>query len=336
MKSHARAALAAFCLITGSAMSTNAQSPLPAPGFHHLALNSVDPEKAIDFYTKVIPSTSRVMWGGQPALSSPNNVLILFNKVASAPTIEPQSALWHFGWHFLDLRATNARIKALPDVKLYPMFSGVGEGMVELSADTYPGTGGVLGLTKTQIAEAQARNDPPGGRPSGFGYMRGPDNVIIEYRGALPQERFDHVHMWQDEVFCAQLWYQKHLNAPALPGRGPGGALTEDNCKVARGPDRTFPAFPKEGMFRTPSAAVVFGDVNLTWYANQGDKPLAPSRGQLYDHIGLSVKDLDAWTAKLRGEGVKFLDGGPVKFGDTRALFIEGPSREALALVEVK
>jgi len=35
--------------------------------------------------------------------------------------------------------------------------------------------------------------------------------------------------------------------------------------------------------------------------------PLAPTRGQLYDHIGLSVADLDAWMAKLRGEHVKFL-----------------------------
>ena len=47
------------------------------------------------------------------------------------------------------------------------------------------------------------------------------------------------------------------------------------------------------------------------------------------------VRDLDGWTAKLRGEGVTFLNGGPEKFGDTRALFIEGPSREALELVEV-
>ena len=146
----------------------------------------------------------------------------------------------------------------------------------------------------------------------------------------------NHVHMWQDDVFCAQLWYQKHLNAPAVQGRAPAQPLTEANCRTARGRDRTWPAFDPRGMFRTPTAAVMFDDVMLTWYANQGDRPLAPSRGQLYDHIGLSVRDLDGWTAKLRGEGVTFLNGGPEKFGDTRALFIEGPSREALALVELK
>ena len=45
--------------------------------------------------------------------------------------------------------------------------------------------------------------------------------------------------------------------------------------------------------------------------------------------------NLDAWVARLRGEGVKFLEQ-PYKLGDTRAVMIEGPSREALELVEVK
>ena len=88
-------------------------------------------------------------------------------------------------------------------------------------------------------------------------------------------------------------------------------------------------------MFRSPRAGVEFGDVVLTWYMNQGNEPLASSRGQMQDHIGLSVTDLDAWVEKLRGEGVVFLEG-PYELGDTRAAMIEGPSREAIELVEVK
>ena len=67
----------------------------------------------------------------------------------------------------------------------------------------------------------------------------------------------------------------------------------------------------------------------------QGTEPLAPTRGHLYDHLALSVGDLDAWIAKLRGEGVPFLEE-PYKLGATRAVMIEGPSREALELVEVR
>jgi 4-hydroxyphenylpyruvate dioxygenase-like putative hemolysin len=88
-------------------------------------------------------------------------------------------------------------------------------------------------------------------------------------------------------------------------------------------------------MFRTPRAGVEFGDVVLTWYANQGERPLASSRGQLQDHIALSVADLDAWADKLRAEGVKMLEQ-PYQLGASRALMIEGPSREALELVEVR
>jgi 4-hydroxyphenylpyruvate dioxygenase-like putative hemolysin len=88
-------------------------------------------------------------------------------------------------------------------------------------------------------------------------------------------------------------------------------------------------------MFRDPRAGVTFGDVVLTWYANQWDAPLVPSRGQLQDHIAFSVFDIDAWVAKLRDEGVTFLEQ-PYRLGDTRAVMIEGPSREALELVEVK
>jgi hypothetical protein len=49
----------------------------------------------------------------------------------------------------------------------------------------------------------------------------------------------------------------------------------------------------------------------------------------------LGIGNLDACVGKLRAENVKFLEQ-PYKLGDTRAVTIEGPSREALELVEVK
>src|SRR5207244_2460615 len=127
--------------------------------------------------------------------------------------------------------------------------------------------------------------------------------------------RMNHVHMYQEDPFCAQFWYQKHLNAPIFAGRTPPAGVTEANCKVARAADRTWPALEKEGTYRVPTAGAIFGDVALPWYASQDDKPLVSSRGHVSDHIALSVADLDAWVAKLRGEGVKFL-AEPYKLGD--------------------
>jgi catechol 2,3-dioxygenase-like lactoylglutathione lyase family enzyme len=306
---------------------------LPAPGFHHLHLNSVDPDAAIDFYVRQFPASAKTRWGGLPALSAPNNVLVLFTRVATAPPTAPQSAIWHFGWHVTDTRASLESYKARPDVTLLPLYTTEAGGSVLVSSDTWPSTGRTPGLTKAQIAEAQANGVQPT-RIGGFGYMEGPDHALVEYAGNHPAERFNHVHMFHDDPFCAQLWYQTHLNAPVFAGRTSETPLTETTCSVPRGPDRSWPALERSGMFRAPSAAVVFGDVAMPWYMRQGDEPLVSTRGHLYDHIALSVSDLDAWVAKLHAEGVRFLEE-PHRLGDTRAVMIEGPSREALELVEV-
>jgi catechol 2,3-dioxygenase-like lactoylglutathione lyase family enzyme len=307
---------------------------LPTPGFHHLHLNSVNPDAAIDFYVRQFPSTAKANWGGLPALDSPNSVLVLFTKVDTPPAIEPQTAIWHFGWHVTDIRRNLETYRSRREVKLLPLYTTDEGGSVQISSDTWPATAGTLGLTKAQIADAKAKGVKPAGG-DGFAYMEGPDRAIVEYQGNLPAERFNHVHLFQDDPFCAQLWYQKHLNAPVMQGRTSPTPMTETNCKVERGADRTWPALNRDGMFRTPRAAVMFGDVALTWYARQGDQPLADTRGHLVDHIAFSVADLDAWIAKLRGEGVTFLEQ-PYKLGDARAVMIEGPSREALELVEIR
>ena len=290
---------------------------LPAPRFHHLHLRSPDPGAAIEFYTRQFPSTSRGSWGGFPALLSPNNVMLLFDEVQAPAPGEPQSAIWHFD--------------ARPEVQALPLYTGVDDGHVLLSSDTWFRTGDLLGVTGTRIAELRAAGTPPPGGP-GFAYFRGPDGAVFEIAGDYPQERFNHVHMWQEDPLCAQLWYQKHFGVPPRASFGEI-SVTESNCKVPRTAERTFPALNREGMYRAPRAGVTFGDVDVMWYPNQGDAPLAPSSGQLQDHLALSVGDLDAWVAKLTGEGVTFLSQ-VYALGNTRAVMIEGPSRESLELVE--
>jgi hypothetical protein len=82
-------------------------------------------------------------------LRSPNNVWVLFNRIAAPPATQPQTAFWHFGWHVTDVRATLDRYLK-QNITLVPLYTGSGEGTgtVFVSSDTYPGTGGVLGLTR--------------------------------------------------------------------------------------------------------------------------------------------------------------------------------------------
>lgn len=305
---------------------------LPTPAFHHLHLNSVDPDAAIGFYKHQFPSTSAGMWGGHKALLSPNNVMILFNKVATPPALSPPSAIWHFGWHVTDVRRNIAAYQTRPEVALRPLYTTDEGGYVLINSDTWPAPkGSAPGLTRAQIEQAKAAHVRPIGG-GGFAYMDGPEGALVEYVGDFPAEHFDHVHLWQEDPFAALDWYQTHLNAPVRAGFTPP---TAEERKLKRGPDKSWPSLTQDGMYRDPRAGVVFGDVVLTWYGNQWDKPLVPSRGQLQDHFAFAVADLDAWEAKLRGEGVTFLE--PIgKLGDTRAFMIEGPSREAIEIVEVK
>lgn len=324
-----------LALTAAIGLRTGAQSPAPllTPGFHHLHLNSVNPDAAIDFYTKAFPSTSKGTFAGKPALKSSNNVWVLFNKVDAPPATEPQTAFWHFGWHVIDVHKSRDMYvqRGLP---LLPLYTEEVGGTVFTSADTWPGTGGALGLTKAGIADAKAKGVKPTGG-AGFAYLRGPDDAIIEYQGNMPAERFNHIHMYHDQPFCAQLWYQTHLNM-AGGGRGNQPPRTEANCRVERSPDKTWPALSYDGMYRTPSiTGMAFGDVSLYAYMNQQQEPLAPTRGHLIDHYGLSVTNLEAWIAKLRAEHVTFLEQ-PYLIGDSRAVMIEGPSREAIELVEIR
>jgi hypothetical protein len=116
------------------------------------------------------------------------------------------------------------------------------------------------------------------------------------------------VAMWQDQSICAELWYRTHLNAPARAGRGgaPAPVYTEATCKVPKS-EHSFPSVEKVGTRRQPGGGAAFGPVSLNWFVSPSDTPLAPTRGQLVDHIAVSVPALDPWIAKLEAENVTFL-----------------------------
>ena len=294
-------ATAPLCIVFfGIAAAVNAQ-PLPTPGFHHLHLNSANPDAAIDFYTRQFPSAVKSTFAGMPALKA-GKVYVLFTKVNAPPPTQPQTAIWHFGWHVVDVHKNLEIYQQRKEVHLLPLYTTDEGGFVFVSSDTWPGVGGSLGLTRAQIADAKAKGVKPTGG-AGFAYLEAPEGAIIEYQGNMPAERFNHVHLYQKDPFCAVLWYQKHLNAPVPPasGRAP---YTEANCQVPRG-ELSWPSLEREGMFRMP-ASVTFDDVLLTWHIQPNDTPLESSRGHLADHIALSVGDLDAWSPSFGARASSF------------------------------
>ena len=103
-----------------------------------------------------------------------------------------------------------------------------------------------------------------------------PDDVKIEFtedKTLSVPFKHHHIHFQSHQVEEQRAWYAKHFGAiPGVRGR-----------------------FQKADL----------PGVELSW--NPADKPMAPTRGRVVDHIGFEVKGLEAFIAKLTAEsGVKF------------------------------
>jgi catechol 2,3-dioxygenase-like lactoylglutathione lyase family enzyme len=321
--------LAAATVMSSPAL---AQSPAIAPmHVHHVHLNSVDPSAAAAYYPKAFPISARkTTFNGYEAVKT-GNVYLLFTKVNAPPQTElngPQTSVWHFGWNTPDSRKYDQEFRA-KGLKIAQMWDAADGKLVDMSSDTLPGL-----PTQEQILEMRAKGVQPT-REGGFGYLRGPDDALIENAQAGNVERFNHIHMYHEHPLCAIAWYVTHLGATMPQGTG-GAPITPDanDCKRAYAPP-TWPSFFKfPGFVREPSGSVKFDDIDILIRPWPGGG-LVSTRGHLVDHWALSVADLPPTLARLRSEGVKVLEEIH-PWGKMRAAMIEGPDRVAIEIVEVR
>jgi hypothetical protein len=330
----------AAVMLTGGA-PVQAQAPAFEPlHFHHVHLNSVDPAAAAAYYPKPFAKTAtQTKFNGLDAVKT-GNVYILFSKVATAPTNEltgPQTSVWHFGWNTPNSREYNANFRKM-GLTIAQMWNGsdADARLVDLSGDVPTPPGGGF-PTQEQVLELRAKGvkaDPNGS--GGFGYLRGPDGVMIENAQSGNAERFNHVHMYHEHPNCAMQWYTTHLGAQRPAGRGgqPPAAAPAGDCQTKMYSPPTFPSFAKGGFVREPSGGVLLDDISISIRPWPGGG-LASTRGHLYDHWAVSTSNLDATVTRLKGEGVKFLEEIH-PWGNMRAAMIEGPDRIAIEIVEVK
>ena len=332
--------------------SASAQAPAAAAieplHFHHVHLNSVDPKAAADYYPKPFAkSATRTTFNGFEAVKT-GNIYILFTKVNTPPTNEltgPQTSVWHFGWNTPNSRDYNANFRKM-GLTIAQMWNGsdADAKLVDLSGDVPTPPGGGF-PTQEQVLELRAKGAKadPAVTPGGFGYLRGPDGVMIENAQSGSAERFNHVHMYHEHPRCAMEWYAEHLGARGGGGRGgarglePGVPGTVGDCKnnpkTVYAPP-TWPSFAKTGFVRDPAGGVTFDDISISIRPWPGGG-LVSTRGKLVDHWALSTADLDKTVTRLKSENVKFLEEIH-PWGNSRAAMIEGPDRIAIELVEVK
>ena len=157
----------------------------PAPiAFHHVHLNSVDPQAAIKFYTKTFDVTKPVTLAGLDGVQS-EKMYLLFDKVAKPPATTPDSAIWHFGW---------------------------GSTAMESDYQKHLDSGVTFQTPMTRLGSGLL-----------FAYMKAPDGALVEINTSNTRA-FIHVHLYSDAPLCAADWYVKHLGATArnaAPRTGP-------------------------------------------------------------------------------------------------------------------
>ena len=112
-------------------------------------------------------------------------------------------------------------------------------------------------------------------------------------------------------------------------------------CEVDTG-EVTFPTYMEVGQLRIPAGNATVENASWLWYPRQcrhgrcgegNDMPLARSRGQVVDHIGLTYPDLSAVLSHLEATGVSILEG-PYAFGDTEAVLVEDPNGLSYELIQ--
>jgi hypothetical protein len=334
MQSFTAAALLATAFAVPSDRAFAQEQPKVEPlHFHHVHLNSVNPGAAAAYYPKPFAqSATKTTFNGFEAVKT-GNIYLLFTKVAATPQNEltgPQTSVWHFGWNTPESRKYTERFRAM-GLEIAQMWDAADGKLVDMSSDTLPGF-----PTQEQILELRAKGVEPT-REGGFGYLRGPDGAMIENAQSGQTERFNHVHMYHEHPRCAMQWYVTHLGATMPQGRGgaavPPAPATGD-CKTLTYAPPTWPSFAKTGFVRDPAGGVLFDDISISIRPWPGGGLVSP-RGKIVDHWGLSTADLTATVARLKREGVTFLEEIHA-WGNTRAAMIEGPDRIAIELVEVK
>ncbi|MGH9855691.1 MAG: VOC family protein, partial [Blastocatellia bacterium] len=144
-----------------------------ATSFHHVHLNSTDPSKAIDFYTRTFDVTKKTRLAGFDGIQS-EKIYLLFNKAQSPPPTSPDSSIWHFGWGSAAMEADYQKHLA-SGVTFHTPITRLGSGLL-------------------------------------FAYMKAPDGALVEINTSNTYA-FIHVHLYSDAPLCAAEWYVKHLGA---------------------------------------------------------------------------------------------------------------------------
>ncbi len=291
-----RIIVAASCVAVVCVGARGASPQPAAPAhFHHVHLNTVDPARALEFYTTTFESEKAKFLGRTDAVWA-HQSWILFTKVDAPPPWEPVSAIWHVGWGAQDMPAEYKK-QVERGTKFFTPLTDISE------------------LARTPNFY--------------YAYVESPDRVLVELNTAA-HHHFGHVHLFSEDPVAAAEFYMKYLGATrrstlplsrevrmykGLPV-GPSASLMADDVNII-----IFPAEHSRQSYPE--------------YWKDGRTTLAPSKGRAVDHIGFSFDNLADAVERMKKDGVTVTDDvRTVANGALKIAFIEGPDKIRIELVE--
>jgi len=259
--------------------------------FHHVHLNSVDLEATFNFYQRMLGAIEVSYRSLTPALYTERS-FILVTQVDAPPRWEPETAIWHIGW-------------------------GGKDGPTEYEWFKQRGVEFYIPLTAL-------------GRFH-YMYLHGPDKELVEVFTGSQNYRFNHVHLFCENVEETVAWYQRHLGLKprraVLPaselrrnerGRFPGNSIQVDNVGMI------FYSLPDTEATRA-------------WFPSGPLTKLVPTDGRAIDHLGFSYRRIDPVHERMKAAGVEIVEPPALRpdFG-FRSFFVRGPDGLLIEFVEEK
>ena len=263
-------------------------SALPQPTFHHIHVNSVDPERALDWWSTFWPAGERTTLAGMPAFSA-DGIYLLYTEVEEQPPGAfdperrqsiPQSPFWTTG-PSTDGLALYERLTELdPDGERFgflPVFTGPDDAVGVPHSGLAPFGDQLLTVAEMEERRAREGANPVPDRVSGqdFGYLVDPDGILVEFNGNAETEDlfYGHTHFWHEQPFCAANWYVETLGMALPPQRDADTGELEprpayDPCDVEIG-DVSYASFLPMGQLRRPIASVRLENAGWAWYTRQ-------------------------------------------------------------------
>ena len=300
MKDIFRIALCVVFITAGLIGPALAQEIEPAH-FHHVHLNVTDPERSIEFYSKIFGAVPVKFRNVADAVFTERS-FFLFNKVDSQAPNDQSSGIWHLGWGGVDV-PNEAKWYKSQGVEVHTELYALGRGwvtywndpdkvMIEVNTMGHKRYAHVHLMAKDVNATAKWYGDHLG--------LVSRRNAENNPRPVGPGAKYS---TWKEFHETNRAW---------------SNGFRSDNVSIA--------------VYNLPDY-----EPAPPWWPFGPLKEFQPQRGRAIDHFAFSYRDIEPVFERMKAAGVEIVD--PIAWREEykmKSFFVMAPDKVVVEIVEAK